>query len=268
LHNDAPRPAAAKIFRDDAGRLSVTDVWGSTQTFEAMIVTCQSWLMTTAIDTQEELFSPKLWMALDRTRYMQSSKTFVMTDRAFWRDRDADGREVMSMTLTDRLTRGTYLLDQGEGRPGVMCLSYAWMTDALKMLPLPTEKRVALALGALEKIYPDVDIRGHIIGDPITVSWEADPNFLGAFKGALPGHYRYNHRMYSHFMQDRHARAEKGVFLAGDDVSWTPGWVEGAVSTALNAVWGVMHHLGGQTERNNPGPGDCWKDLGPVELGN
>ena len=26
------------------------------------------------------------------------------------------------------------------------------------------------------------------IGDPITVSWESDPNFLGAFKGALPGH--------------------------------------------------------------------------------
>ena len=28
------------------------------------------------------------------------------------------------------------------------------------------------------------------------------PNFLGAFKGALPGHYRYNHRMYCQFMQD------------------------------------------------------------------
>jgi len=267
LHSGAPRAGAARVFRDDAGKLSVTDVWGATQTFEAMIVTCQSWLMTTAIDTQEELFSAKLWMALDRTRYMQSSKTFVMTDRAFWRDRDEDGREVMSMTLTDRLTRGTYLLDQGEGRPGVMCLSYAWMTDALKMLPLPTDKRVELALGALEKIYPNLDIRSHIIGDPITVSWEADPNFLGAFKGALPGHYRYNHRMYSHFMQKNHARAEKGVFLAGDDVSWTPGWVEGAVSTALNAVWGVMHHLGGKTERNNPGPGDCWSELGPVELG-
>ena len=47
------------------------------------------------------------------------------------------------------------------------------------------EKRVHLALDALQKIYPKVDIKGHIIGDPITVSWEADPNFLGAFKGAL-----------------------------------------------------------------------------------
>ena len=106
------------------------------------------------------------------------------------------------MTLTDRLTRGTYLFDNGPDQPGVICLSYAWMGDALKMLPHGTEKRVQLALSALKKIYPDVDIASHIIGDPISVSWEADPHFLGAFKGALPGHYRYNHRMYSHFMQD------------------------------------------------------------------
>ncbi len=51
------------------------------------------------------LFSQKIWMALDRTRYMQSSKTFVMVDRPFWKDKDpVTGRDVMSMTLTDRLT--------------------------------------------------------------------------------------------------------------------------------------------------------------------
>ena len=212
--------------------------------------------MSTAIDTEERLFSQEMWMALDRTRYMQSSKTFVMVDRPFWRDRDpVTGRHVMSMTLTDRLTRGTYLFDLGEDRPGVICLTYSWMSDALKMLPLPVERRVELALAALEKIYPTLDIRGHIIGDPITVSWESDPNFLGAFKGALPGHYRYNHRMYGHFMQAGLPPEQRGLFLAGDDVSWTPAWVEGAVQTALNAVWGVMTHLGGRAPADEPRPG-------------
>jgi len=153
----------------------------------------------------------------------------------------------MSMTLTDRLTRGTYLFDNGEGQPGVICLTYSWMSDALKMLPEPVDRRVRLALNALAKIYPDVDIASHIIGDPITVSWEADRHFLGAFKGALPGHYRYNQRMYAHFMQDEMPEEQRGIFLAGDDVSWTPAWVEGAVQTSLNAVWGIMHHLGGAT---------------------
>ncbi|MEM7172090.1 MAG: NAD(P)/FAD-dependent oxidoreductase [Pseudomonadota bacterium] len=267
LNNGATRPGAKRIFRDDADRLCVTDRWGRTESFEAIVTTCQSHLLTTAIDTDESLFGQKLWMALDRTRYMQSSKTFVMVDRPFWKDKDPDsGRDVMSMTLTDRMSRGTYLFDLGDDKPGVICLTYSWMTDALKMLPLPIEQRVELALSALGKIYPKVDITRHIIGDPITVSWEDDPNFLGAFKGALPGHYRYNHRMFSHFIQDNLPPEQKGLFLAGDDVSWTPAWVEGAVQTALNAVWGVMTHLGGRCHKDNPGPGDHWKDLAPIEL--
>jgi tryptophan 2-monooxygenase len=105
------------------------------------------------------------------------------------------------------------------------------------------------------------------VGDPVTVSWEDDPNFLGAFKGALPGHYRYNHRMYRHFMQDALPPAQRGIFIAGDDVSFMPGWAEGAVQTALNAVWGIMTHFGGACPLDNPGPGDLFDQLAPLDLG-
>ncbi len=267
LHGGAPRPGVKAIRRSAPDRLRITDAWGHEREFGAVLVTCQSWLLTTQIQVEESLFSQKLWMALDRTRYMQSSKTFVMVDRPFWKDRDpTTGRDRMSMTLTDRLTRGTYLFDNGPDKPAVICLSYAWMSDALKMLPYPTEKRVQLALDALAKIYPDVDIARHIIGNPISVSWEADPCFLGAFKGALPGHYRYNHRMYGHFMQDGLPPEQRGLFLAGDDISWTPAWVEGAVQTSLNAVWGILNHFGGRCEPANPGPGERWAELGPLSL--
>jgi lysine 2-monooxygenase len=268
LHSGAPRPGVVRIARAaDGRRLEVTDRWGSTRTFVAALVTCQSWLLTTSIDCDESLFSQPMWMALDRTRYMQSSKTFVMVDRPFWKDVDPrTGRDTMSMTLTDRLTRGTYLFDNGDDRPGVICLSYSWMSDALKMLPHTIDERVRLCLSALGKIYPGVDIAGHIIGDPVTVSWEADPCFLGAFKGALPGHYRYNRRMFTHFMQDGLPAAQRGIFIAGDDVSFTPAWAEGAVQTALNAVWGLLHHFGGRTDPANPGPGDLFDRIAPMAL--
>lgn len=267
LHAGVPRPGVARIHRHDANHIRVTDTYGNAEDFPCVLATCQSWLLTTNIDTDESLFSQDHWMSLDRTSYMQSAKTFVMVDRPFWRDIDpATGNPCMSMTLTDRLTRGTYLIDHGEHRPGVICLSYTWMADALKMLPLPVERRVQLALDALAKIYPRLDIRSHILGHPITISWEADPNFLGAFKGALPGHYRYNRRMFTHFMQRDFAPQERGIFLAGDDVSWTPGWAEGAVQTALNAVWGIVDHLGGAAPADNPGPGDRYDELKPVDL--
>jgi tryptophan 2-monooxygenase len=267
LHGGVPRPGVASIHRRD-GMFVVGDRWGTKRTHDAVLVTCQGWLLTTQIECDEDVFSQDLWMALDRTRYMQSSKTFVMVDRPFWKDIDpATGRPVMGMTLTDRLTRGTYLFDNGPDRPGVICLTYTWMSDALKMLPYNVEQRVALSLDALSKIYPDVDIASHIVGDPVTVSWEADPHFLGAFKGALPGHYRYNHRMYRHFKQDGLPDAERGIFLAGDDVSFMPGWAEGAVQTALNAVWGIVTHLGGASHPDNPGPGDLFDQLAPLDLG-
>jgi tryptophan 2-monooxygenase len=268
LHGGVPRPGVAAIRRPGGGAFAVRDRWGTSRFHDALLATCQSWLLTTQIECDESIFSQDLWMALDRTRYMQSSKTFVMVDRPFWQDVNPDtGYPLLGMTLTDRLTRGTYLFDNGPGRPAVICLTYSWMSDALKMLPYDVDQRVRLALDALGKIYPGVDIAGHIVGDPVTVSWENDPNFLGAFKGALPGHYRYNRRMYAHFMQDGLAPAERGIFLAGDDVSFTPGWAEGAVQTALNAVWGVMTHFGGRSRDGNPGPGDLFGSLAPVDLG-
>ena len=267
LHQGAPRPGVTRIARAPDDTIEVTDRWGATRRYPAVLVTCQSWLLTTHVRVEEELFSHDLWMALDRTRYMQSSKTFVMVDRPFWRDRDPQtGRHVMSMTLTDRLTRGTYLFDHGADRPAVICLSYSWMSDALKVLPLPVEQRVDLMLQALRRVYPNLDIASHVIGNPITVSWENDPNFLGAFKGALPGHYRYNRRMYCHFMQDDMPPEQRGLFLAGDGISWTPAWAEGAIQTALNAVWGITHQLGATCHPENPGPGDRFDELQPMKL--
>lgn len=266
LNGGATRSRVTTIRRDAGGAIEVIDRWGRADLYDAVLVTCQSHLLTTSISTDEALFDQKLWMALDRTRYMQAAKTFVMVDRPFWTDTGADGRPVMSMTLTDRITRGTYFFDNGPDRPGVICLSYSWMTDALKVLPHDAEKRVELALAALGHIYPGVDIAGHIRGNPICVSWETDEDFLGAFKGALPGHYRYSHRMYGHFMQADLPAEQRGIFLAGDGVSWTPAWVEGAVQTALNAVWGIMAHFGGASDPANPGPGDLYPDLGPVAL--
>ncbi len=267
LHGGAPRPGVVRLARASADQIAVTDRWGDTRLYGAVLSTCQSWLLTTSITTAEQLFSHKLWMALDRTRYMQSSKTFVMVDRPFWRERDPKtNRYRMSTTLSDRLTRGTYLFDNGPDQPGVICLSYSWMGDAMKVLPLSPDQRVNLMLGALKNIYPDLDLTKHIVGDPMTVSWENDPGFLGAFKGALPGHYRYNRRMYCHFMQEALPPAERGIFLAGDDISWTPGWAEGAVQTALNAVWGIMHHFGGVCSPENPGPGDVFDRIAPIAL--
>ncbi|WP_046467982.1 flavin monoamine oxidase family protein [Allosalinactinospora lopnorensis] len=267
LHGGGPRPAVTGLRRTAAQNVTVTDASGGIRTYPAAVFTAQSWMLLSKIACDESLLPIDHWTAIERTHYMESSKLFVPVDRPFWKDADpATGRDTMSMTLTDRMTRGTYLIDgEGDG-PAAICLSYTWCDDSLKWLPLSADERMEVMLASLGQIYPGVDIRSHIIGDPVTVSWEAEPYFMGAFKANLPGHYRYQRRLFTHFKQDLLEERHRGFFLAGDDISWTAGWAEGAVQSALNAVWGVMRHFGGGTDRANPGPGDRYEELAPVEL--
>lgn len=267
LHGGVPRPGVARIAPASGNRIAITDRYGNERVYPAVIVTCQVWLLSARIDCAESLFDHDLWMAMERTHYMQSSKTFIMVGRPFWRDAHArTGEDLMSMTLSDRLTRGTYLIDNGADKPAVICLSYTWNDDALKWLSLPPDERVRLMLHSLRQIYPGLDIGRHIIGMPITVSWESDPNFMGAFKANLPGHYRYQRRLFAHFVQDALPAHQRGIFLAGDDISWTAGWAEGAVTTALNAVAGVVRQFGGSSQGGNSDPIDRWHDLAPIRL--
>ncbi|WP_211347236.1 flavin monoamine oxidase family protein [Saccharothrix australiensis] len=266
LHGGAPRPAVTRIRRDGADFV-VTDASGGQDRFAAVVYTPHLWTLLGRVDCAPGLLPTPLWTAIERTHYMGSSKVFVLTDRPFWRDTDpATGRDVMGMTLTDRTPRGVYLFDNGPDSPGVICLSYTWNDDSRKLATLSIEDRVEVLLERLGEIYPDVDIRSHVIGSPLGVTWEDEPHFMGAFKANLPGHYRYQRRLFTHFAQDGLPPAQRGFFLCGDDVSWTAGFAEGAVTTALNAVWGVLRHLGGGTPPDNPGPGDVFDRIAPVAL--
>ena len=262
-----PLPGVTRLHRTARNCITVTDAGGGIRTYRAAVFTAQSWNLLSRIVCDEEVFPIDHWTAIERTHYMSSTKLFCLVDRPFWKDVcPRTGRHRMSMTLTDRMTRGTYLLDQGEGKPGLICLSYTWADDSLKWLPLSPTERMEVMLGSLREIYPDVDLHRHVIASPVTVSWESERDFMGAFKANLPGHYRYQRRLFTHFMQDDLPARYRGMFLAGDDISWTAGWAEGAVQTALNAVWGVVHHLGGRTHPDNPGPGDLFDELAPVRL--
>ncbi len=271
LHGGRTRGAVTDIRRTHPNRYTITDADGETRTYDAVIVTAQSWMLLNNIRCDDDLFPSNVWSAIEQTHYMGSSKVFVLVDRPFWKDKDAQGRDVMSMTLTDRMSRGTYLLDQGldangNEKPGVICLSYTWEDDSRKIVPLGATERMDLMLKSLQAIYPNVDIRSHIIETPKTVSWETERNFMGAFKANLPGHYRYQELLYTHFMQRDLDARHRGIYLAGDDISWTAGWAEGAITTALNAVWAVMDQFGGSTAPTNPGPGDVFDMIAPVRL--
>lgn len=227
--------------------------------------------------TVQSLLSDEMWEAVEYTHYMQSSKTFVSAKSVFWEKKRDNGHYAMSTTLSDRATRGTYLLNykdpiiRGDTDKPVICLTYTWNDDALKMLTLSPGERAEIALIALRDIYPDAGIDSELnhvegsVGPEISsLMWDQEKFFMGAFKNNLPGHYRYQRCLFSHFAEadlNRNIR----FFLAGDDISWTGGWAEGAITTGLNAAHAVVSAFGGKSHNKN-GPLDVWADRMPIKL--
>ncbi|WP_426218847.1 FAD-dependent oxidoreductase [Pseudomonas sp. DWRC2-2] len=224
-----------------------------------------------------DLLSAKEWEAVMYTHYMQSAKIFAQTKRPFWTDVEADFQHKMSVTLSDRITRGTYLLDYSQSpgpyRGSGMFLSYTWNDDSLKFLgdrsaPLPSHVQVCTSL--LDSVYAphqlNLAAEFGMTNPFVEINWEEQPFFLCAFKMNLPGQYEYQRLLFSLFMNGVSTPNLDRFILAGDDVSWTGGWAEGGVTTALNAVHKLASIFGGGTFLGNPGPIDEWSRLQPKAL--
>lgn len=222
------------------------------------------------------LLSVPQWEAVMYTHYMQSAKIFASTRRPFWNDPTPGTPRRMSVTLSDRLTRGTYLIDYGKStgpyKGSGMFLSYTWNDDSLKFLgDRSSVVHADLCTALLDEIYAEngLDLASQFNrGDPfVELNWEDEPFFLGAFKMNLPGQYEYQRRLFSQFMDGVEDGRPDGFILAGDDISWTGGWGEGAVTTALNAVNKLIVKYDGSSFASNPGPIDEWERLKPWKAG-
>ena len=152
-----PRPAVTRLHRTAGNRITVTDArrrhphlrGGDLHraVLDAAVARSPATTRSSRSTTGRRSSAPTTW---------SPRKLFVPVDRPFWLDKDEDtGRDVMSMTLTDRMTRGTYLLDDGPDQPAVICLSYTWCDDSLKWLPLSANERMEVMLKSLGEIYPE-----------------------------------------------------------------------------------------------------------------
>lgn len=57
LHGGAPQLSVVRLALASVDAIAVTDRWGDTRLYKAVLATCQSCLLTTSIECGEELFS-------------------------------------------------------------------------------------------------------------------------------------------------------------------------------------------------------------------
>ena len=155
--------------------------------------------------------------------------------------------------------RGLYCLDYDptsseqpntEGY-GVVLVSYVWGDDSTRLQALTANQRYNIFLERLKII--DNDFATQLENNVISLStmecidWQSTAGIYGAFKLNYPGQEQANSCAFFQYQQE-----EQGLFIAGDSVSYAGGWMEGAITTALNAACGVARYLNGDVIAGSP----------------
>ncbi|MBA2652956.1 MAG: FAD-dependent oxidoreductase [Tatlockia sp.] len=176
-----------------------------------------------------------------------SSKTYICTETKFW-----IGKKIPSYIATDGITQSTYCLDYPNTKYGIVCLSYTWGINAMKLHAVDPVDRVKIFLRELTAINPNfIKYLVPLNGEVLNVDWINVKYQNGAFKIFTPGNDARQKSLYYQF-QSVLTKKDRGFYLAGDSISWSGGWVEGALYTSLNAVFAVAKHLGAPVSKNSP----------------
>ncbi|GBC59388.1 amine oxidase [Desulfonema ishimotonii] len=244
LNKDTLRPAVREIYTpcDPAEPVLITDDTGKREPYDAVIVTCSLRALETGIRVNRRTFSDPVWTALQNIHMVSSGKVFVRTRTAFWKKQPPES--TLNCTITDEITRGTYLFDFENTPSGVICLSYTWEDASLKLSGPDADARVSKSLEVLARIYGK-DLISREVAEAVSFSWENADGYNGAFKLTYPGQYEYQKILCRQPLSPE-PESRNGVFLAGDSVSWAGGWVEGALQSGLNAAMGVIRKIGGR----------------------
>jgi tryptophan 2-monooxygenase len=207
-------------------------------------------------DNVNTIISSEEKVAVRNLHLMESSKLFIRTATKFWLDGDGQTQSDLPQNIqTDELPRGVYCLDYPQTDQGVVLISYTWGDDSAKLLALPPAERFRKLKDVIAVIHPKFASYLEPVGgdDQIyNVDWEAMPYYYGAFKLQGPGEDAYVQSVFNQFQVAMDKTNDRGVYLAGDSVSWAGGWTEGALHTGLNAASAAALRLGAKLPSNSP----------------
>ena len=204
---------------------------------------------------------------------MNSSKLFGFLETKPWIDNDDwphHNDDPIKCVLTDTLARQMYYLDpypEDDNAGSNVLISYNWGDDSVKIMgildyeqdqvidpsatanyhlkeayqtALDTTRLVSPVAQSLEQIT--IEDQDEYLQ---SVVWQQESMIFGAFKIDYPNQYYYTSQIVYQYQYANSGPREhsKRVYLAGNNVSYQGGWIEGAMQSAVNAVSAVLKHM-------------------------
>lgn len=204
------------------------------------------------------MFSNRKMQAIKEVFYTDSQKTALMCREQFWEKGNKSERIIGGGSSTDLPISTIWYpshnvsIDNAEindkdisvlksdnlyNNPGVLLASYNLNLDAVRVGNLQDNvrfekiKRQVEAIHGLEKGYLD-----SIVEEFMTVDWNRENGFYGGFCYFKPE----QQDLFSYAMEQ--PEYNKKIYFAGEHISLTHGWIEGALSTGMKAANNIAEY--------------------------
>lgn len=227
---------------------------GAEEPFDAVIVAVSTRAadmagLTLPTRSGVRLISQQVANTLRDLHMTLASKLFIKTSTKFWRKIP----DLPSMILTDELPRSLYCLDYPGTDKGVVLISYTWEDDAATVTALGRHEFLDRSMVFLKRANPRLAAELVPEDDQILkIDWVAEPNYYGAFQLPQPGQEPLIRAAFYQYLTANDPALDRGVYLAGDGISWQGGWIEGALRTGINAACAAARRVGGAVRRSSP----------------
>ena len=267
VNGDGDTSEASESFRSVASESKAGDAIQE-RVYDYAICTVPLWnineMELTNFTTKDLSTSVKL--ALDISHWIRSAKVFVALKEPFWKQGDADPREMHffpQVMSTSSILRDVYGLvaptstDPYPTTGGVALISYTWEDDAQKFMAYESADLVKMMLKRVEELFaafPSADSKGRhrrkfseFMLDPTLRTpgsysvwqWSKQPSYHGCAKAYQTGIENLSFSLLTHNSTDAQ---RSRLYFAGDAYSMESGWMEPAQRMSVDAVLNLLNH--------------------------
>ncbi|XP_063400156.1 putative L-amino-acid oxidase YobN [Mytilus trossulus] len=163
--------------------------------------------------------------AISYIHYQPSTKVALQCRTRFWEKEVGQGGFTKTNLPIGQLhypSRDDPLLPNERG----ILVSYTWEQDALIFGSQTKREAIESAVREVSKIHPEMSKQFEV---GMVQAWFSDDAAQGAYACLLP--FQYNEGMKTLMTPDH------PIYLAGEAMSYTNGWIQGAIESGLNAAY-------------------------------
>lgn len=200
------------------------------------------------------MFSARKMQSIKEVFYTSSQKTLFMCKEQFWEKGNKDERIFGGGSSTDlpisTIWYPSHNFDFGNGNikdedvstlinnnPGVLLASYNLNLDAIRVGNLQNSARYEKIERQIEGVHGLKEgYLDSIVEEAITLDWNRESGFYGGFCYFKPE----QQVLFSYAMEQ--PEYNNKIYFAGEHISLTHGWIEGALSTGMKAANSIAEY--------------------------